>query len=71
MEIIPPDTHIAENKAMYTPVLLSICPGLVIKTIPKNPKNIKTINFKFNFSENIKNEIKQVKKTFVNPIVLA
>ena len=69
--MIPPDTQIAENKAMYTPVLLSICPGLVIKTIPKNPKNIKMINFKFNFSENIKNEIKQVKKTFVNPIVLA
>ena len=66
MEIIPPDTHIAENNAMYTPVSLSICPGLVINTIPKNPKNIKTINFKFNFSENIKNEIKQVKKTFVN-----
>ena len=56
---------------MYTPVSLSICPGLVIKIIPKNPKNIKTINFKFNFSANIKNEIKQVKKTFVNPIVLA
>ena len=71
MEIIPPDTHIAENKAMYTPVSLSICPGLVIKIIPRNPKNIKTISFKFNFSANIKNEIKQVKKTFENPIVLA
>ena len=71
MEIIPPDTHMAENKAIYKPVSLSICPGFVIKIIPTNPKNIKNTNLKFNFSENINDEIKQVKKTFVNPIVLA
>ena len=71
IEIIPPDTHIAENKLMYSPVLLLISPGFVIKRIPEKPINIKSKVEKFIFSENMNDENIHAKNTFVNPIVLA
>ena len=43
----------------------------MISIIPRKPDKIKKQVFRFSFSEKTNDETKQVKKTFVNPIVLA
>ena len=71
IEIIPPETQRAENKDIYNPNLLFIWSGFVIKNIPRNPKIIEKNTEILIFSIKIIEEIMHVKKTFVNPIVLA
>ena len=68
---MPPETQTAENKDMYNPILLFIWSGFVIRKTPVKPKMIIKKVFKFIFSLKNNEEKKQVKKTFVNPMVLA
>ena len=71
IEIIPPETQIAENIDMYIPSWLLILSGLVIKNIPINPSIIQNTMVPLTFSLKIIAEMIHVKKTFENPIVLA
>ena len=71
MEIIPPETQIAENIDIDNPTQLFIWVGLVIKIMPINPNIIKKKVLRLKFSEKIRAEKIHVKKTFEKPIVLA
>jgi hypothetical protein len=69
--IIPPETNIEERRLRITPSISETVDGRVIRYIPEKPNKTSKKFCNFSFSLRISQLIKDAKKTFVKPIVLA
>jgi hypothetical protein len=69
--IIHPDTNIEERRLRNTPSISETVDGRVIRYTPKKPSKISEKSFECSFSLRINQLMKDTKKTFVKPTVLA